>query len=595
MIVPERRALKAKVESNMSSKTVMNRMSGFFEFCRWAKSFGVKLFRTVPKYTASIVFMSLISQCSQILASLLPLKVILIMGAEKIPAYFPAFMQDYDKNSLVVWLSFVSGFFYILFLSSQRLITFLSDRGSMRILKKNAKTVVFHNQEQLAASAYLRYSRGISGFVFAVLGYLAVGVFYPEVAKYILIYLLFIFLSYLVVLIRFPSLIESMRKNLHGMSSFLSAIGFLMVFVVMVFDFLSGALPNVIIAAIMLLLSRIWFNKLFGAIVDITSLFFQRAQVDTLFFHARPLAHSVAHDESELWDLLELPQRNQWLEEVLVPLTKTEGDRDSKWLDIGIPNIAALNAFGKDESTNEAFLVKIYPEDQLVSANAEMDLISLVDSKFPAPRLLNAEKVGKSLIVIYSFDGFDSIEAEKAWGCQFELKKKLLASRPPESLIKTYLRSKQIISQRLNHRILSNLKTVCNATTDAVEVQFFDDHLLDFKKILDSLPLVVQNPSMNAKTIFANDEQDLIAVHWGGWSFEPFGAGWSLGAKELDQLKIYLNELQDVDADLSGVAYEHAAIAAHAVVFEQSYRLGKFKEAVSQIIAMNKLFKNLSV
>src|SRR5699024_1263303 len=89
---------------------------------RWNASLGVKFLRVVPYATVIIVLLTLISQIAMLLASVLPLKVVLMLGSDGVPRYFPAFLTSLNRDVLIGVLTGGTIGFFIVHIISEKLI-----------------------------------------------------------------------------------------------------------------------------------------------------------------------------------------------------------------------------------------------------------------------------------------------------------------------------------------------------------------------------------------------------------------------------------------------------------------------------------------
>lgn len=83
-----------------------------FAALRWSLSIGSKFFNVVPKATLSVIFFSLVSQVTILLAFLLPLKILMLLGSAGIPHYFPDVFEDLEW---IIWC-FFSAFQLLVFI-----------------------------------------------------------------------------------------------------------------------------------------------------------------------------------------------------------------------------------------------------------------------------------------------------------------------------------------------------------------------------------------------------------------------------------------------------------------------------------------------
>src|SRR5690625_4438492 len=141
-------------------------LNGVAATLRWCLSLGAKFIKEVPLRTQWIVLLTLVSQVSMLVASFLPLKVVIMLGSDRIPRYFPDAIRDYDRGQVLTLLSALAIAFFVLHNVSERLITTLTRSGSRRLLARSRKMVLFDNQDEIATQAYERFSRALASGVF---------------------------------------------------------------------------------------------------------------------------------------------------------------------------------------------------------------------------------------------------------------------------------------------------------------------------------------------------------------------------------------------------------------------------------------------
>jgi hypothetical protein len=108
---------------------------------RWVFSLGRRLISVVPVLTLYSVAATLVSQLALLLAFVLPLKVILLLGSEGIPRYFPEQFRAFDRESLILALSALALVLYVVHLFAERLIGVCVAGGSRKLLLRSRKMV----------------------------------------------------------------------------------------------------------------------------------------------------------------------------------------------------------------------------------------------------------------------------------------------------------------------------------------------------------------------------------------------------------------------------------------------------------------------
>ena len=73
----------------------------------------------------------MLSQIAALLAFFLPLKVVILLGSEGFPRYFPQAWAAYDRDMLVASLCAATEVFYVLHWLADRIIQWGTDAGSL--------------------------------------------------------------------------------------------------------------------------------------------------------------------------------------------------------------------------------------------------------------------------------------------------------------------------------------------------------------------------------------------------------------------------------------------------------------------------------
>src|SRR5690606_34470029 len=201
-----------------------------------------------PLATLVIILLTLVSQIAMLLASFLPLKIIIMLGSDGIPRYFPAFLAALERDVLIGVLTAGTTGFFIVYLMAERLIQGTTAIATRRLLEKSQKMVLFENQEAVAGGSYQRYSRALAGGVFIGLACLGLAWFYPKMSLVLLGYFLFALLL-LWQLSHWSSAFQSrLETGLAPTLNILSMVGFFTGFGFLVVDFVFLSPPAVLVA-----------------------------------------------------------------------------------------------------------------------------------------------------------------------------------------------------------------------------------------------------------------------------------------------------------------------------------------------------------
>ena len=551
---------------------------------RWNLSLGAKFARVVPVQTTLVVVLTLVSQMSALLAFFLPLKVVILLGSDRVPSYIPDAVAAFGVDRLIVALAIATVAFFLLHLVAERIITLVTVSGSRRLLLKSQKMVLFEKQEQVAENAYERFSRTFAGGIFVVLALAVVAVVYTNmfwvVAGYAsLTTILIVGLGSWSLTFR-----ERLASDLSQTLKLGAAIGFLFGFAFLVTDFLVFDPPGVIIAIVSLLLARQIFNRISGIAQDLTALEGQRARYDALFFHGKPLSRQEPQAARTIWPLLERDTRDQWVSQLLRQRAlKCEGPVRTVWQPMGISNIAALRV--NDSEHRREFLVKLFDHNRRSMSLHETSLLSAPPNDLPAPKLLENAEIRHFSCLLYALPlGSPVIDPRRVRELTLSLRSLILEIELPTSLIAHYRRSHLLLWQRIDSAMLLRLRVAAGNPEQEQRVEDLVRCLPTLRRHLETLPLALLNPDVTQATIWVEEpEQKPLLLNWARWSIDPAGAGWGDREEQLEQLVAALEKAAPRRSCLSDVRPEQVQLAALTFSLEANLLRQQFPEALNLV------------
>ncbi|BFM20124.1 hypothetical protein [Gilvimarinus japonicus] len=554
-----------------------------FASFRWLGSLGAKFFRVAPGPTLFVIPATLVSQVSMLLASLLPLKVLILIGSDGVPRYLSQDFIQLDRDTLIISLCIATPAFYLLHLASERLIHWASNLGAKRLLAQSKKIVLFENQDDLAASSYRRYAGGLANTVFIACVWVALGFVFPSlcilVISYTVLCLLGIGLAYKVN----STLRQRIEDNLTSLVPILTAVGFLMAFLLLVVEFLSGAAQGFLFAIISVLLARQAFNRKKQLVAAIIALYTNRRKLNALFFKGHALTQAD-DQQMEFWTLFAPQAREGWLRELLIEQLSITPERlRINWHQTGVNDLVALEieAHDSEDTLLGRYLIRLYGRTPSLLASHEATLLLDDTSEhLPALPLLATGQVGKWHCHILSLpSGFVSVNPIK------HLKHYLTALweyTPPEDLAARYARSHPMLWQRLDASVIERLYMAAD-NDDRPLVRELEERLPTMLATLKTLPLVVVNPSITVNTLLQNAEGELRVTYWGNWRLEPLGIGWPLGKKSLADLPRGLQRAGEQRPELKSVDAQAVVLAALLFKFDEMCNKQLYQDALALI------------
>lgn len=507
---------------------------------KWLTSFGLKVARVVLFQTLIIIALTIVSQFSAILASFLPLKVIILLGSENVPRYIPDFLAVYGKDILVVAFSIATLLFFLTHLLFEKIIGWFTRRATIQLLTRSQKLFLFENQDEVAKSAYLRFSRSVSGLALYFLGVLSLIFVYPLMATVVLVYPIMtgILLHFL-----WNANHHGFRLNFQEKAPAFfrtaSGIGFFAVFGFMVVDFIIAPSPDVIPAIVSILLSRIMLQKFFGSWLDMMYLTRNRPKLQALFFHGASLQRQAPADGGRsVWSLLD----SSLIASVDIIMEQVKDDwvgcRSVSWRQTGIPDVVGLEV--RDE-LGSLYLVKIYGKRRTGMMTHECALMRGAVAGLPAPEYVGSAVIKEFKCIAYQTDAFRSLNREESKQIPEWVRGTLFGIEVPAHLVRSYARSHPLLSDRLSPKLVEDLARCALDADIRHSVELFSSILSSLKQFVASLPVTLTSGDLNSSSaVLSEKTEQLNILNWGRWGVDSIGAGWRYQGERIEALHSYL-------------------------------------------------------
>jgi len=433
-------------------------MRGAALLIRWMLSLLLKFYKVVPFRLSLIVSANVFSQMFVLLSLLLPLKVIMLLGSEKMPSYAIDIFPGLDRDTLVIILVVMTVSFFILHLLLEKVTSILTEKACSVLLKRNKKIVLFEGQDDVARAGFQRFAKVLAGAVFSLAASCALFYLYSAIAWLIAIYITVLLVLYFTLLAGDTYLSARVLKR-HAASQWtasISNIGFFICFLFLVCDFLFLKPPGIVFAIAALLLSRQFFNKLSALAIDLLNLWGQKARVDVLFFHGKVWAPKDVGRMEQFWGLFNLMVRKKWLNDIAGEI-QIQGlnIEASELIPVGLVNIVGLKV-AKDNG-DAWFVFKVFGDGRQSYAAREFELLSSAKG-LPAPNLTHIAALGDYPVACYRIDDGRSPEAGEMPICSEYIIREIARYIPPETLVERYRRSKPMLWQRFDVQLIERVR-----------------------------------------------------------------------------------------------------------------------------------------
>ncbi|SFR42211.1 hypothetical protein SAMN04488073_0936 [Marinobacter gudaonensis] len=561
---------------------------------RWSISLGNKFIQVVPWLTLFAVIFSVFSQFFLLIGFLLPLKVVLLLGSDGVPGYFPSVFQQFGRNGLVLMLSGASVLFYTLHLFTGKLVEKTATLASDHLLARSRKMAIFENQQDIATKGYQRYSQSLATVTFVSLCLAVMLVFYWKLALVIVAYVVMCLLAVAVLSSLSESFTARLPTKLGSMAKTLGGVGFLAMFAFIVLDHLYGAAPGIIISVISLLLGRQAFGRMAGLVKDIQGLYGQRAQLAALFFHGRIFLQKPKSLDKGIWGLIAPEVRDEWIGSLVVEATGfSESQFHAEWFDLGLPDVLCYKVKVTTADEEQQLLVKVFNTNRSAWARHEATLLTSQPELPTVPCILLTEVHGLTCHV-FDIKGLTPCsKSEMAKGLP-DFRRQLCSHTPAEELTSTYLRSHPQVWQRVDDLFVRRMGLLLGAKADFELIDRLSAVLPDLKHCLKALPLAFSAPDIRVGMLWKDRDQNCFLLHWAVWNIEPIGTKWPLGDDDDNRFSEYLRELGQHRVGMANLDPHGVRLAAIFSEFEFRLTRGRYLEAYALVSSLLAEYEQVS-
>lgn len=546
---------------------------------KWLVSLGRKIAIVVLWKTILIIFLTLISQISAILASFLPLKVIILLGSEGVPRYIPEDLSAYGKDFLIVIFSLVTVAFFVTHVMLEKVIEKVTKSAANDLLKRSGKIIIFENQDEIASNAYMRFSRSFSGGVFFAFGYVALIFIYPDM---VFVISLFIMASSVLMLLRIrksDNFSLKFEDKFSALLRFVASLGFFVVFAYLVLDFALFTPPGVIVSIVTIVLSRIMLQKISGAVGDSIVLTQKRAKLEPLFFHGRALSRTPpSKQRGDLYSLLEDNVQSVMDSLFSGYFESWCGIQSLRWFQTGVRDVIGFEVTGKD---GVWYLVKVYERHRASMAVHEATIMSEGLDYLPAPSFLAITELYQRKCLIYRLPRSRRPDLEEFRQVPEFARARLMWVEPPEAMVRTFARSKPMLADRLDMAVLEKLKICASGTEDHENISLFENLFIHLQQYIRRLPFAFVLPDIApSSVIFTEQAEDICLLNWGRWELDTIGVGWRTRPKRIEKLSPSFVHAQEKREDLNGLSTIDVELVAFISAFESRCSKQLFMDAL---------------
>ncbi|MEG3081833.1 hypothetical protein R3F64_18425 [Halomonas sp. 5021] len=554
---------------------------------RWSVTLSRKFMRVVPWLTLLAVVCSILSQFFMLAGFLLPLKVVLLLGSETVPVYFPSVFQDVGRDGLVVFLSIASVCFYLAHLLTGKIVDVAATSACKKLLNRSKKLAIFENQQEIASKGYARYSQNLATVGFVSLCLMVMAWFYSDIAIVIALYIGLCVLLVCIVASFSNSFHSKLSKELGSVSRLLGSLGFLLSFAYIVLNHLLGSPPGILVSVVALLLARQTFGRLATFAKDIQGLYGQKAQLRALFFHGHTFSQKPISRSQGFWPLIVPRARDVWIAEMLAEIVGSERfESDTQWFDIGLPDIVCYHVKVSTDDGRFEYVMKLFNSNRSAWAKHEATLLSSQRS-LPSVQIVKFASVEGIHCHVFDVTGLKRCGKKETIDQLVKFRTQLMSTSPQNDLVSLYARSHPMLWQRLDQQSIIRMRDLLDRLADFDDVEQLLIRLNDIKETLRLLPLALIAQDIRPGMLWKSGNGECFLINWTRWSIEPIGAKLPVPVLYEPSFMESLGDIASKRADINELEPRNIQLAALISEFEQCLQRARYAEAhalVSKIL-----------
>ncbi|AEG31693.1 hypothetical protein [Thiomicrospira cyclica] len=575
------------------------------------------LLRAHARITLSVILLQALSKIAYLLAFLLPLKVILLIGTPGVPRYFP-FVDPAQKMDWVVGLTLGAISCYLLALIFDHLTSRLAKPGASAMVKRANKMTVIRNQDTLAQSYYERITGIAANNLFIALGLVLLYFINLPVFSFILLFSLFgLTLTALMLwtaqtqntspatnqanqyipsyFIPQNTIQAWLTKNPKTYTSVLSSTAFLMGFLLILYPYLDGDGPNILISLISFLVLR-QIASFAEANINASFTLNKNAQkINALVFKSQKTSIKERKHKTLLRDIFEKKRRTALVNDQLKPGETTPATVN--WMDSNLTGVTLLKIETPTTPTQFA-QQQIFNKQSRHLLEREAFLFTYIDrAQFKAPPVLAQYQIQDFDCQILDYGTAEPLLAKDFRAALNSLNQQIFHRFiPPKALVKDYKLTRPLLADKFSSELVKRLEVGIDTPEERQQYKQLQANLPSLIQRLDAQPLYIYNPDRKPGTLVWQTDQrtDLTQVYimaWGRWSLEPLGIAFDLNQPDewFDDKASWLKaNRKDIRAHYSG---QDLKLVACAQKLQQALNASHFKRALHYAQTLNALIE----
>lgn len=551
----------------------------------------------MPFTTFFIVIATIASQIFYLLASVLPIKVILMIASGSVPRFFPDFMRQIQMNELIAYLGGAALLSYVGHLLLQHGISLLTGRGAELIQERSEKFEIFNNQSAIVQQAYNAISEVLAGLAFYLVVCAAIFSLYFELFLFVQALWLILFLVVFLDGLRVREGSAWFEGGVDGkLYSICASLAFLFCFVFVVNDYLEPPAPVFLSAIISVIMLRQSLNRFAMVANNFQSLIAQKDRVNALFFHG------VAYDQgsgasNRGWLELSRGVRESVVYELLAK-SHPDTTEFNPWFMLPTLSKGVYSYQLKpiNSKLGGRYIVNVFNSGREKIAKNEVNFFNSSDAKSLLSHLSFLGEVQLRGVQIHLYETAERIEkadASAAAGLARGFQYQLAMKQPSQNLIEVWGRSHVMFIKQFDQKYVERFERAFVGTRWEKEASFYSRCIPVVGAKLLNYPLQLHIPMPKNDELRVTLSGTLFLYRWDSWSIVPLGS--SLPKKLVNndsELSDFVGELKASREDCAKLTPRLLRLAVEASDFIDHMAREKYHKALESLVEVSKIIKS---
>ncbi|WP_299948072.1 hypothetical protein [uncultured Microbulbifer sp.] len=560
------------------------------KFLVWYYKVFSSFWKSNPKISVFLISAAVFVRFVNLVAFMLPLKVLLLASSEGVPTYFQSFISLNDKEKWILFLSIAAAAAFFLGLSLNALSKNMSIIGGKKVFRKTNFIAISVQKKDRLPKYYLTCCQILSSLIFIILGLFIIGLLSKPVINILLSLLVieyFILARYLrQKKFKACESYKVCREKYNNLLSVFSYVNFIICFIVVLIPFIFRESPNVLISVITIILLRHTLSSLQSAVKECIKLWSWKRSVDPLVFRHVQLFRNNQEEAIDTDIFLNKEKRDQWVKRHVSKLT--ERNLIIRWVDRSPKNIFTyiINLCSESKDKSFSIMLQVYDSKWRHLLENEKYLFSYVNrSELSSPSLISSFVEGEMACQFLSLANNSNTPVESWSDIKRELLLKHWVCSPPNKLIEGYESSHALLHQRINKEFIAKAIVAVDEISESEVIDQFIFELDNLQAIIRRMPLYIHNRELNRENTYisSNIEKEIFLVSWGNWTLEPIGSKEKV-TNDINYKSSVIRVLKSMRNDIrTEYNVQHLDLAAMLGTLEYAMNKRRYKLAITQM------------